>query len=870
MNTRRRTVLALVALVLATTGSFLLAWFFAEANLLNGLDKVFSVIGGMSGITAVYLAWKQRGPLTGHGVGQAPNRWPGLSLEVPGHADGEQIRGRDTLIAELTGMFDRHAENTRRVRVLHGMGGAGKTTIARHVGQVLEASGVTVWFVSAADQTELNAGMRQVAERLNATAYDLAEGWNRGPDVLWRLIAAYSKPWLLIVDNADDPTMLAPAGQKVSQKQGWIRPVSTSRGAIIVTSRDSDHDEWGTWCELQHVGMLPTSDGAQILLDLAGTTPGTHDEAHALADRLGGLPLALRLAGRYLRQTKDEDPVRGQVTTFAGFHAALDSDGTYAVFSDPEFPDPEQHPTDRQTREVIAYTWELSLTHLERGKGLPDARNLLRLLSVFADAPIPFQYLLDAAVMAESELFPGLNPRRLDESRDGLIRLGLLDVNPAEPETQTPATWRLHPLVRDASLYHLTRTGQARAALALAARLLERAVQEHENQFDTANWPFFRLISPHPIQVLARAAESPSTEDQETIAVAAATASEVSRYVAALGQQPAAIEQAKMIRSLASRTLGDDHPAVIYACADLASFTGGAGDFISARDQFAALIPVAERVLGPQHPETLVFRSNLAWATGEAGDVVAARDSLVALLPTAEQALKKTDYELAFIRSNHARFIGKAGDAAAARDLHIALVPLMRENFGRKSPNTLEHEARTIGWIGKAGDPASAHDQLSGLISIMRDALGPLHRETLQARSDLAYWTGRIGDPTAARDQFTDLAPLFGEVLGPEHPETVKSRVHLAYWTGWAGNPAAARDQLAELLPVLQHVLGADHRDTLIARSDLARWTGRSGDPAGARDQLADLLPVLQRVFGAENSETFKARGNLGYWAERA
>ena len=702
MNARRRTVLVLVALVFAAAGSFVLAWFFAEANLLNGLDKVFSVIGGASGIAAVYLAWTQRGPLAGHASVQTPDRWPGLSLEVPGQADGEQIRGRDTLIAELIGLFDRHAENTRRVRVLHGMGGAGKTTIARHVGQVLTDKGVTVWFVSASDPTELNAGMRQIAEKLNATPYELAEGWNRGPDVLWRLIEAYSKPWLLIIDNADDLTALAPAGQRVSQKQGWIRPVSTSRGAIVVTSRDGDRDEWGTWCELQHVGMLLAPDGAQILLDLAGTASGTYDEAHALADRLGGLPLALRLAGRYLGQTQNEDALPGQVTTFAGFHAALDSGGTYAVFPDPEFPDAEQHPADRQTREVIAHTWELSLTHLERGKGLPYARNLLRLLSVFADAPIPFRDLLDAAVMAESELFPVLNTKRLDESRDGLIRLGLLDVNPAEPETQTAATWRLHPLVRDASWYHLSRTGQARAALALAARLLERAVQ-NANQFDTANWPFYRLISPHPIQVLARAAASLSTEDaagststddqKMTIAVVAETASEVSRYVAALGQYPAAIEQAEIIRSIATRTLGDSHPAVISACADLASFTGGIGDFVSARDQFAALIPVAERVLGPRDSGTLLYRANLAWATGEAGDVVAARDYLMALLPTAEQALEKTDSSLASMRSIHARFVGEAGDAAAARDLHVALVPLMRESYGQKSFYALRHEA---------------------------------------------------------------------------------------------------------------------------------------------------------------------------------
>ena len=52
----------------------------------------------------------------------------------------------------------------------------------------------------------------------------------------------------------------------------------------------------------------------------------------------------------------------------------------------------------------------------------------------------------------------------------------------------------------------------------------------------------------------------------------------------------------------------------------LARWTGEAGDPVAARDQFAALLPVRERVLGPEHPRTLTTRANLAYWTGQAGD----------------------------------------------------------------------------------------------------------------------------------------------------------------------------------------------------------------------------------------------------------
>ena len=73
--------------------------------------------------------------------------------------------------------------------------------------------------------------------------------------------------------------------------------------------------------------------------------------------------------------------------------------------------------------------------------------------------------------------------------------------------------------------------------------------------------------------------------------------------------------------------------------ANLARWTGEAGDAAGARDQFAALLPVRERVLGPEHPDTLTARHDLARWTGEAGDAAGARDQFAALLPVRERVL---------------------------------------------------------------------------------------------------------------------------------------------------------------------------------------------------------------------------------------
>jgi Tetratricopeptide repeat len=64
--------------------------------------------------------------------------------------------------------------------------------------------------------------------------------------------------------------------------------------------------------------------------------------------------------------------------------------------------------------------------------------------------------------------------------------------------------------------------------------------------------------------------------------------------------------------------LGGEHPGTLAARANLAYFTGAAGDTAGARDQFAALLPVRERVSGAEHPETLTAQAKLSHWTRQA------------------------------------------------------------------------------------------------------------------------------------------------------------------------------------------------------------------------------------------------------------
>jgi transcriptional regulator with XRE-family HTH domain len=309
-----------------------------------------------------------------------------ISITPPvGQLDpGRPMRGRDRFLAALTGPDS-------GVLVVHGMGGCGKTRLALEAAAAALSQGTEVWWISAAERSGLEAGMRALGRRLGLADTDLGHG--DAADLIWRRIAAHETPWLLVVDNADDPRVLAGAGNYVAEGRGWLRPVATpGPGMVLVTSRDGSQASWGPWCARYRLAMLAARDATAVLADYAGHRPqtGSDEDGRQLAVRLGCLPLALKIAGSYLAESAGRPAAFAgdlAIRTYRQYQDALDAGQLGAVF-----PPGDGELTADQARATISRTWNLTLDLLE-SRRIPEARWMLRLLATFADAPVPYQLL---------------------------------------------------------------------------------------------------------------------------------------------------------------------------------------------------------------------------------------------------------------------------------------------------------------------------------------------------------------------------------------------------------------------------------------------------------------------------------------------
>ncbi|KAF8851073.1 TPR-like protein [Acephala macrosclerotiorum] len=200
--------------------------------------------------------------------------------------------GREKLLANLEGYLGISDEPTTPTTtdkrfIIYGLGGSGKTQFCCKFAQKNRQKFWGIFFI---DATSLNTAEHSFSKILKIAKIEASEGSNQRAAIDW--LASLEFPWLLIIDNADSPSL----------------PLETyfpesERGCILVTTRDPTKKIHGTvGSRFYHFERLESEDARELLLK-AACRPLPWDDlskecATSIASTLGFLPLALVQAGK--------------------------------------------------------------------------------------------------------------------------------------------------------------------------------------------------------------------------------------------------------------------------------------------------------------------------------------------------------------------------------------------------------------------------------------------------------------------------------------------------------------------------------------------------------------------------------------------
>ncbi|MFJ3103793.1 FxSxx-COOH system tetratricopeptide repeat protein [Streptomyces sp. NPDC086835] len=714
----------------------------------------------------------------------------------------QRVRGREGELAVLAGMLRRPQG---RFAVLCAVGGMGKTTVAAQLATQAEAAGWRVFWVRWRDGAELAQQMVQAALACGLPEAELEAaraGQASLPDVVWRQLGRVRR-WLLVVDNADEPHEIGPAGEPVADYRGWIRP--HGRGLLVVTSRDGSEQTWGPCAQLLPLEPLPVRPAGQVLLD-AAPVAGTAEQARELAARLGGLPLALHAAGTYLAGPTS------RYRTFAAYRQALEQELRFLLGA--AHPN-ASHP--QVARAVVRHTWEVSLDQLA-GEGNALARPLLRLLALLAQAPVPLSLITPDLLSVVTG--HDVTAVALEAAFAGLHRYGLLGL-PHSPGSTGPASGSsegaqvvLHPLIREINAVALTAETSDLAVWhrALAERLTT-AVHE-ANQRGRAGWPAAVLLAPHLPLLLDYADPRTATHHRTTLNALA----QVLQKAGAFGAARLLDER---VLDVETRMLGPEHPDTLTSRNNLGNALFGMGEPAEAIRLLRQTLEDRTRILGPVHPDTLTSRNDLACALDGTGE--------------------------------HAEAVGLLRQTLNDRTRVL----------GPEHPHTLASRDS----LGLALDGMGEHAQAVRMHRSTLDdrirVLGPEHHLTLLSRHNLASALTRAGEQTEAIQLLRQALNDHARILGDEHPHTLASRDSLGLALDGMGEHAQAVRMHRQTLEDRTRILSPEHPDTLASRHNLALALTSAGEQAEAIDLLRRTLDDRVRILGDEHTHTLSTRNAL-------
>jgi tetratricopeptide (TPR) repeat protein/transcriptional regulator with XRE-family HTH domain len=693
-----------------------------------------------------------------------------------------------------------------RVVACTGLGGLGKTQLAvelvhrygRHF-----AGGVHWLSFASADEVPLQvaacAGPELESRPLEERLHHVRSAWQS------------PTPRLLVFDNCEDEALL----------ERW-RPASGGC-RVLVTSRRT---QWSPTLGVAAapLGLLARVDSIQLLRryrpDLAPDDPAVA----AIAHELGDLPLAIHLAGSYLRVYRAEVDLDAYLDELRSSAVVLHSSLLGAGLDDA--PSPTHHV------QSVAQTFALCLGRLDQAR--PADRVAVALLARMAGmAPgtaVP-RGLLDGTL-------GDVDPR---VRADGLRRLGAVGL------AEEGDGWvRLHPLV----VQFVRRQTLDRTAGAAVTRALVAAGQAAEQgQLTGAERA---AVIPH----LVHGATAEAWDEGHSGQLASAAGRALHR-AGDLGSARQWFERALAARE---RELGPDHPDTAICLGDLAHLLRERGELAAARPLCERALAICERTLGPDHPVTARNLHNLAAQLHDQGELDAARLLSERALAIRERVLGPDHRDTATSLNHLAEVLKQLGDLARARPLYERALATWERIGGADHPDTAVSLNNLALLLVAAGEGAAARPLLERALAIRERVHGPDHPATALGVNNLALVLRRQGELAAARPLYDRALGICERALGPDHPHTAISLNNLARLLLEQGRPAEAQPLLERALAIDERVLGPDHPGTAHTCHNLARLAREQGDLAAARRLFGRALAIRERVLGPDHPNTVETR----------
>jgi len=529
------------------------------------------------------------------------------------HKRNPHFTGRKNLLEDIRAKL-----GAGKPVVLVGPDGFGKSQIADEWGRLRVTDYDFRLWVRADDPANLIIEYAELAPSLGLP-YNEESDLNEAASSVRNWLEQNGR-WLLVFDDAQSPEDL----KDYLPKGG--------SGHVVITSSASVSG-WNEVASVVGVDPLDRSEAAELLRRFVERTDVPSSEA--LAEVLGGNPLALALAGAYIRWTG---------VSFSGYLDAY-----------------EEHFSSSQERNApevpsaVATAWGISFEQVQAVS--QEGVDLLYLFAFLSPCDVPLDLLTKTSeIMSDA----------LEQGFEALFRRGLIEVNEGLPS--------VHPLVQDLALYRLDEETQKTWIEATVQALSEAFSSQVEN-LDT--WPECVRLFSHALR---------ATEHAQRLEMGSEAASSLLNQMGLYLHRRGYFVGAKMVleRLLAidEKIYGADHPEVAVDLNNLAGVLRLLGDLEGAKKGFERAIVIEERSSEPDQLKIAVRANNLGTVLRVLGDLEGAKENFERALSIDERSYGPNHFKTAIRLNNLGDVFQEMGRIEKARGTYQRALMIFQQFLG--------------------------------------------------------------------------------------------------------------------------------------------------------------------------------------------
>jgi tetratricopeptide (TPR) repeat protein len=729
-----------------------------------------------------------------------------------------RFTGRQQFLERLKETLIHRAPNRDNHRIaLYGMGGIGKTQTALQYVYNNRSLYDRIYWISAVNQASLFAGFQKIAKTAR-----LATPTRACTSRIVELVLAWlrrERNWLIVIDNLDDFEVV----------KGFLPENSVERHTLITTrNRDSS----GIPAEGVEVPLLDQEDAITLLSSLTKitVTPESTEEqqAEAIVEDLGYLPLAIEQAAAYIRQ------VAGDFGTYQRqYRQSCDTIHRWVPSGNRSYP------------YSVATTWSMSFDAVQHTH--THAAELFRLLSFLNPDGVLVDFLLAGVKVLK-------NPLRkvvaiYNEMAAALLQLEKFSLVKWNRPTKTISMHRLMQSVFKDKLSKKELDDYFQT-------IIDLCDQSFPAEVTYATRPICRTYLSQIVGPLLQI-------NTKSTAKYAKVLERIGKFLADDGKFHDservllhALEISSKIKSV-SRIYTLRLDTVYSRLAELYEMLGQQQKSVQMQEE---LLKKAKWIIGQTwHPHSLEATQQLAWTYIQSGRIMEGMELQERVLRRRKWILGPNHRRTLDSMSQLAWMMYEIGGRKDAIQLHETMVKKTKRKFGEDDPKTIDAMdslSTMYGW--EPGRTAEGMTLQEVVYEKSLRVFGDAHQFTLLSMRTVGCNYKLQGRPNAL-EMLESALEKTKLVLGEDHLDTLEVVDMIASMHAWEPRRMAEALELQEqVLEKRKRICGDDHVYTLLSMRVVGLNYALQGRPNGIK-MLEETLEKMKHLFGDEYPSTLVA-----------